>query len=284
MAELWLVAKGFEEILKNSPPCSKRSSKNYISIDCTKKNGNWMPLISKLPFCKEKKLIGIFLLCDLKKQKQNVWLLKNCIYGLSDASHQWYNRVKYFFSSIGLEMWKGDPSIFYYYNDRVLQGLIAIFEDDFLWSGTNDFETHYISKWHKNIVIGKENHSAFRYLGLHLEENFPRITLDQMNYSENLKPIASNYDNEINSKDLLQSQIGKLLWMSGQTRDYKDITYPNKIVAHQKQETVQIANQNMGNECNLELSIFADASHDNLNDGWKSTRLFNYSSGKCLNF
>ena len=118
-----------------------------------------------------------------------------------------------------------------------------------------------------------------------------------MNYSENLKPIASNYDNEINSKDLLQSQIGKLLWMSGQTRpdiafdvcqlgtnfkysDDKDITYPNKIFAHQKQETVQITNQNMGNDCNLELSIFADASHDNLNDGWKSTRLFNYSSRK----
>ena len=52
-----------------------------------------------------------------------------------------------------------------------------------------------ISKLSKNFVIGKENHSVFRYLGLHLEENDSGITLDQMNYSENLKPIASNYDN-----------------------------------------------------------------------------------------
>ena len=80
--------------------------------------------------------------------------------------------------------------------------------DDFLWSGTNDFETGYISKLCKNFVIGKENHSVFWYLGLHLQETILEL---QMNYSENLKPIASNYDNESNSKDLLQSQIGKFL-------------------------------------------------------------------------
>ena len=50
--------------------------------------------------------------------------------------------------------------------------------DDFLWSGTNDFETDYISKPRKNCVIGKENHSVFQYLGLHLAENDSRITLD----------------------------------------------------------------------------------------------------------
>ena len=66
-----------------------------------------------------------------------------------------------------------------------------------------------------------------------------------------MKPIASNYDNESNSKDLLQSQIGKLLWMSGQIRPditfdvcqwginfkysvVKDIKYANKIIAHLK--------------------------------------------------
>ena len=30
-----------------------------------------------------------------------------------------------------------------------------------MWSGTNDFETSYISKLLKNVVIGKENHSVF---------------------------------------------------------------------------------------------------------------------------
>ena len=35
---------------------------------------------------------------------------------------------------------------------------------------------------------------VFRYLGLHLEENDSGITLNQINYSENVKQIASNYD------------------------------------------------------------------------------------------
>ena len=93
-----------------------------------------------------------------KEAETNVWLLKKCVYGLGDASCKRYNRVKSFLLSIGLKMSKGDPSIFYYYNGNVLQGLIAIFVDDFLWSGTNDFETSYISKLRKNFVIGKENH------------------------------------------------------------------------------------------------------------------------------
>ena len=70
--------------------------------------------------------------------------------------------------------------------------------DDFLWSGTNDFETDYISKLRKNFVTGKENQSVFRYLGLHLEEKDSGITLHHWNYSQNLEPTASNYDNESN--------------------------------------------------------------------------------------
>ena len=40
-------------------------------------------------------------------------------------------------------MSKGDPSILYYFNDNILQGLIAVFAQDFLWSGINDFQTDY---------------------------------------------------------------------------------------------------------------------------------------------
>ena len=102
--------------------------------------------------------------------------------------------MKSFLLSIGLKRSNGDPSIFYHYNYNVLQGLIAIFVDNLLWSATNDFATNYISKLRKNFVIRKENHSVFRYLGLHLEENDSGITLNQINYSENVKQIASNYD------------------------------------------------------------------------------------------
>ena len=58
-------------------------------------------------------------------------------------------------------MSKGDPSIFYYHQNNKLIGLIAIFVDDFLWSGTNEFEANFISKLRKAFAIGKENHFSF---------------------------------------------------------------------------------------------------------------------------
>ena len=39
-----------------------------------------------------------------------------------------------------------------------------------------------------------------------------------MHYSENMKPIDRNYDNDGNSKDLPRSQIGELLLMSVQKK------------------------------------------------------------------
>ena len=81
-------------------------------------------------------------------------------------------------------MSKWDSSIFYYYSDNVLHGLIAIFMDDFLCSSTNDFKTSYISKLRKNFVIGKENHSVFWHLGLHLEKNYSGITFDQKTWTQ----------------------------------------------------------------------------------------------------
>ena len=98
------------------------------------------------------------------------------------------------------------------------------------------------------FVIGKENQSVFKYLGINLIEKDSDITIDQINYSENIKPINLT-NNNINSKDHLQSQIGKLLWISSQTRPdiafdvcqlgtsfsrEQDIKYVNKVLTHLK--------------------------------------------------
>ena len=57
------------------------------------------------------------------------------------------------------------------------------------------------------------------------------------------------------------------LGISFKYSDDEDIRYVNKIISHLKQEPVQITCWNLGNECNLKLSIFADVSHGNLSDG-----------------
>ena len=87
----------------------------------------------------------IYVMHPKEANTTNVWQLKKCIYGLGDPSRKWYNRVKTYFLSIGLVMSKADPALFYYHDNNIT-GIIAIHVDDFLWSGTNDFETNFISK------------------------------------------------------------------------------------------------------------------------------------------
>ena len=131
----------------------------------------------------------------------NAWQLKKCIYCTRDASRKWYNRVKTYLLSIGLVMSKADPALFYYHDNNNLIGMIAIHVDDFLWSGTNDFEINL--KLQKRFMIRKENQSIFQYLGISLKENDSKITTDQIIYAEKLKPI--NHIN--NNKDKRSSTI-----------------------------------------------------------------------------
>ena len=207
--------------------------------------------------------------------------------------------MKSFLSLIGLTILKGDLSKFYYSKNNQLTGFIAIFVDDFLWSGTTEFEKEYITKIRNTFIIGKESHSIFHYLGLHLNEHDSEITLDQINYAENLKPI--NDIDKTKTKELLQSQIGKLLWMSGQTRpgiafdvcqlgtnfkncDGQDTKYANKITTHIEPDPVQITYQHLGNDDNLKILIFADASHGNLVDAGSQLGyliLLVGNNGKC---
>ena len=62
-------------------------------------------------------------------------MLKKCPYGLVSASRKWYNKVKSVLLSLNLKMSEGDPSIFYYYKNDKLSGIVAIHVDYILWAG-----------------------------------------------------------------------------------------------------------------------------------------------------
>lgn len=202
-----LVAKGFEEnnkdIPKDSPTCSKEVLRTMLALTAQKQ---WKPnaIDIKAAFLQGDEIDReLFVIPPKEANTTNIWRIKKCIYGLGDASRKWYNSVKAYLLSIGLVMSKADPALFYYHNDNNLIGMIAIHVDDFLWSGTTDFERNFISKLRNMFVIGKENQSIFKYLGINLIEKDSDITIDQINYSENIKPINLT-NNDINSKDRLQ--------------------------------------------------------------------------------
>ena len=147
----------------------------------------------------------------------NVWHLKKCLYGLVDASRKWYEKVKSALISLNLSMPKGDPSIFYYHKNDILSGLIAIHVDDFLWSRNEFFSEHIIPQLSKIFTIGKVSKNVFRYLGLELRQNGEFITLDQIHYINSLQIVDENRDTSV-IPDIIQTSVGKLLWICSQTR------------------------------------------------------------------
>ena len=88
-----------------------------------------------------------------------------------------------------------------------------------------------ITKLHNYFIIGKENSTPFRHLGLNLSENsMKNIFLDQNDYISKLVKV-SNVDNSTSMPDEMRSTVGKLLWVSTKTRpdisfDVCQLAYP----------------------------------------------------------
>ena len=145
------------------------------------------------------------------------WKLKKCIYGLVDASRNWYDSLKSFLLSIGLSTSKSDPSMFYYTENKIVGGFLTI-HVNILWSGSNNFEHKIITKLRNCFIIGKENSMPFQYLGLNLSENSMKNTfLDQSDYISQSVQV-SNIHTSTSIPDRMRSTVGKLLWISTQTR------------------------------------------------------------------
>ena len=93
-----LLARGFEEdgsnILKDLPTCTKESARLILTLLASDK---WScnAVVIKSAFLQGKQIERALFLIPLSEfQKENeVWKLKTCIYGLSDASRKWYLQV-----------------------------------------------------------------------------------------------------------------------------------------------------------------------------------------------
>ena len=158
--------------------------------------------------------------------------------------------------SLGFKMSKADPSLFYYQINNELEGIITIHVYNFLSPGNEQFFNDIISKIHEKFTVGKECNTAFCYLGLDLEEQRNYISLDQTHYTKLLDTV--NFKNEnLSIHDTLESTIGKLIWISGQTRPdisfdvchlasnlknsaLADIKHLNKVISHLKQSNISL--------------------------------------------
>ena len=130
------------------------------------------------------------------------------MYGFSDDSLKWYNRVIEFILPSDGNVLRLDPALFLWHRENLLIRIIALHVDDFLWSGDDHFERTVINKlWH-TFVIGKEEKRSFRYLGLNIQHKIDEIVFHQFGYIEALKPMIVNAE-RMKDQDQPSSEVEK---------------------------------------------------------------------------
>ena len=231
---------------------------------------------------------------------------KKCVYGLADASLKWYGRVKSFLLQNKGKISVADPAVFYWHNGTELLGIICVHVHDFLWAGVADFENGIVDNLRMTFKIGKEETERFKYIGLGINQCEDDIIIDQESYINHLKPIDVSPDIKDSpltdkERDLLQSKIGQLLWISSQTRPdisystcqlatrlksgtVKDLLEVNKVIQQLKSYCLRLRYVKLGKDKDLKIIVFTDGAHGNLVDGGSQGDYFVFlvgENGKC---
>ena len=295
-----LVARGFQDpdldtLIKDSPTCHRESLRLALTISAS---SGWKSaaLDVKTAFLQGFPIDrGVFLkpTTEFQVGQDKLLKLKKCVYGLSDASRQWFERVKLEVSKLGFSQSESDPCVFLYKQNGTLKGFLLSHVDDFWVSGTDIFIEFACSRLSAVFEIGKRSDLPCTYLGLSVEwqENAYKIKLNK--FCENLQQIQPDVLQQKTSNGLLTAEqerslrsiLGKLLWPAVQTRPDLAfaVSYYSSVIKTAGITSLIAVNKLVGRLCNSEhvnllfkslgskeywrLLCFTDASFNNFADG-----------------
>ena len=290
-----LVVRGYEEqndeIRSDSPTCSKDNIRMLLGVAGAK---GWkvQSLDVKAAFLQGKTIErDVFVKPPVEFRKENViWKLRKVVYGLCDASRNWYLRVAEVLKNLGMKICKFDNAVFSYSVGN-LQGLLLVHVDDMLFFGTELFIRKVMKPFKEMFHISKEEANAFQYVGINVEQQAEGITLDQQKYlgimaadllpSEAMKEKFRFANDE--EKKMFRQGIGQLGWLTSISRpegafDYyvlstkqsrpqiNDLVQYRKAVKEIKSSDYKILMSKIDMR-SLEMSVFSDASFGNLAGG-----------------
>ena len=218
-----------------------------------------------------------------------LWLLNKCLYGLKDASKQWYGKVEDRLYKLGFKRADDDYGLFYLIKDGVLQGFIGLHVDDFIHAGNQYFINVIMPQVLSIFKVGKSEQGNFMYTGFKLNQNDDGITLDQRDYVERVQiPVLDTkrllqLEEPMTEEELtsLRRMVGSLNWTVRSTRPdlafdlinlstkfkggrVADLKAAKKTILRLKDEAmVRIPKIDLNT---AELFLYTDASHGNLNE------------------
>ncbi len=293
-----LVARGFEERLADqrveSPTCSRQGLRmGFVIASSLDWELNAMDISSAfLQGNMLKRTVYVKPPTDINADGK-LWRLKRCLYGLSDAPREWYDRVCEEMKQLGGKLSSYDNSVFIWHDkEGNLVGTITIHVDDFEYSGTSNWHKDVINKLIEIFKISKNDKGKFKYLGLNIEQNGTEIFVDQQAYIDNLKEIPISDERKKQIEDILseeesqtlRSVCGQLLWVTSQTRPdiafdscqvnnygkeptIRNVMEANKAIKKLKSDKVKLVYPSLGDPDQMKVVVYGDGSHNSLPNG-----------------
>ena len=281
------VVKGFQEqkvFQSDSPTASRESLKLYLSVVAnekwTLKSYNVRSAFLQSNTLKRE----VFVKPPPEKAKPGfVWKLIKPVYGLIDASRQWFLTIKNHLETLGMTQSLGDSCLFYFRQEEKLGGLILLHVDDFLAAGNETFENKVMGTLLETFSFGKVSCDKFSYTGISIrQEDDKTIRIDQKNFTQSL-PIyqycPQDPDNILSQDEnnLIRKSTGQLNWLSSQTRPdlsydafylstclniatNRDAKYSTKVLEKSKEKQVQLKFSHLGLLEDLHIELYVDAS------------------------
>ena len=296
-----LVARGFEEeplasTDTVSPTCRKESLRLLFTITSSLQ-WSLRSLDIASAFLQGKDIEReVYIIPPKEFHKPGIiWKLRKCVYGLSDAAKMWYSNVRQQVESAGLTKCLFDDALFFSRAENNITGLMTVHVDDFIYAGTNSFQSTIKDHILEGFQIKAQGEQSFSYLGLEVyqDESTHEITVGQCKYIKDLMLIQlspsrkSQKSNPINPSEYgqLRSGIGQLLWLSLQTRpdiafqtcqlsnnlkdpNVADLLLYNKMVKNlQQNPDIPLRFQNIPNMKEAtKLLVYSDAAYGNLSN------------------
>lgn len=310
-----LVARGYEEeenIQSDSPTLSKAGLRLVITVAASK---NWLIETTdiKSAFLQGSSLKRkVFIKPPKEADSQGkLWELKKALYGLKDASRQWYFKVYESLIQLGSVQSKFDAGIFLKFSKNGdLQGLIGLHVDDFLHAGDAIFNSEVIAALSKQFQVGKNEKRNFLYTGFEISQEDTGIRVNQNTYVQNLTfdPVevsrAKDKKSDLTNSELtlLRKMAGALNWVVRGSRPdlsfelidistkftcgkIEDLVRATKVIAALREKSAEIVFPNLGSPSQWKIVCYSDASLGNLNNGVDSTGghlvfIVNHETGK----
>ena len=230
-----LVVKGFQESLGEGEvtdaPTASREGMRMVAFKAAQEGWDIVSLDVRAAFLQsdersiDERPIFVRPPPDAQVEPGVVWKLKRSLYGLRSAPASWWKKISSVLVSHGFQQCSNDIATFVLRLNGKVVGIIALFVDDLLGTGNENFE-NILASVTSSLKFGKAVRNSFIHTGIQFHRTSEGVTLDQRQYIENIPPLEPIANGESRDSDTLSSNeypsyrriLGSLMWVASSTR------------------------------------------------------------------